>query len=423
MKTALIIGFGISGRSAAKLLLARGYQVIAADKNKDKLQELSGIELVDESFKGNVDLIVVSPGIPLSHPLLQNQTAEIIGEIELAVRNCKQELIGITGTNGKTTVTLLVEHVLKHALKRAIAVGNVGVPLAEEMISGDRDILVVELSSFQLDTMQTPCLQAGLILNITPDHLDRYNSMEHYAQSKCNMQNFLLPKKPLIIEETTYQAWKHLIKVDVCTYGYSPHSTYSTDLKNVYKQGVFKDHLPQVLQGRKSHDLENFLGAYALCDQYGISALAAYETFKKPHHRIEFVKTIDEIHFYDDSKGTNIDAVIRAVEAMPGPTYLIAGGVDKGAPYTPWIEPFHNKVRGIFAIGQAAPKIANDLASNIPVKVCATLDEAVQQAFCSAKSGDSVLLSPGCSSFDMFRDYAHRGEEFKKIVLEGVKKA
>lgn len=434
-KNALIIGFGLSGRSAASLLLAKGWQVTATDKNAEQLKQNAdakalidaGVRLIDEntSLEMNVfDSAIISPGVPASNPVAKQVKAlnkEMIGEVELAFRFIDQPVIGITGTNGKTTVTLLVTHILNHARIKAYALGNVGVPLAKELTTLPSDaILVVELSSFQIETLKRPSLNCGVLLNITPDHLDRYDSMEDYAKAKIALRNCLKPDGKFFVEEAAYKEFSALFgEGSVELYGYSPQSSVYSDGKSIYAYGKRLADLPAGLKKGKSHDLENFLAAFALCMTFDVSPeliVSAYESFRKPHHRIEFVRTVNGIHFYDDSKGTNIDAVLRAVEHMQGKIVLIAGGVDKGAAYTPWIGPFQNKVKTVFAIGQAAPKIQSDLKGKIAVTLCRDLQEAVDQAFAASIPGDNVLLSPGCSSFDMFKDYVHRGEMFQKHV-------
>ena len=244
--------------------------------------------------------------------------------------------------------------------------------------------------------------------------------MDAYAAAKCMLERSIQTNGCLYMDEQSWQAYGHLLKEKKPRlYGYSTTSFIYTDLEAVFRAGQKAFELPSTLKGRKNHDLENMLAAYALCADRGITAenfLEGWMTFKKPAHRIEFVTEIRGVKYYDDSKGTNIDAVLRAVQMLEGPIILIAGGVDKGAPYTAWLAEFKNKVKFICAIGQAAAKIAAELSSCIPVKILKNLDEAVQQAAQEAQKGDVVLLSPGCASFDMFRDYAHRGEEYQRAV-------
>lgn len=409
MKHALIIGFGQSGRSAANLLLSRGFRVTAMDAKKQ--EPFAGIEFIDENAPvPEHDFAVCSPGIPFSHPFVK-QCKEVISEAELAFRYMKQPIVGISGTNGKTTVTLLVEHILKHSGKKARALGNVGIPLTSAVDTLDTDeIVVAELSSYQLEGLNDPILDAAVLLNVTPDHLDRYGTMEKYAEAKLKLKTITKNKDNFFLHEDY-----HHLSPDSACYGYHKKARLWTDLKNLYLDGYDRGPLPSELQF-KSHDLENFMAAYLLCQALDHKSIVnAFQTFSKPHHRIEFVAEIQGVKYYDDSKGTNIDAVIRAVESLKGPVHLIVGGVDKGASYSPWIPAFKNRVKSIHAIGQAAEKIQNDLIP-LSVQICKDLTEAFHSAKDQAVAGDVVLLSPGCSSFDMFADYKERGKAFQLLV-------
>jgi UDP-N-acetylmuramoylalanine--D-glutamate ligase len=436
-KQVIVLGMGISGRSAVEFLLAHGAVVHGVDRDPHLLinhLEIQGLKraglivYVEKDIENiaQFDLLVLSPGVPLTHPLVlaaKQAKVPIMGEIELGCQVVKNPLLGITGTNGKTTVTLLVTHVLKHCGQSAKALGNVGVPFTRELLqTSSQELLVLELSSYQIETLYQCCLEAGLILNITPDHLDRYETMEAYAKAKCTMERSLKPHSHLYMEEHAWQQYGHLLtSIKPRLYGYSKTAFIYTDLSSVFRDGNKSFDLPSALKNKKSHDLENLLAAYALCADRGVANsdfLDAYHSFRKPAHRIEFITELRGVCYYDDSKGTNIDAVIRAVQSLEGPIILIAGGVDKGSAYTPWLEEFKNKVKLICAIGQAAAKIHEQLGAHIPVTMFKSLDEAVQQANRLAQKGDIVLLSPGCSSFDMFKDYAHRGEEFQRIVRE-----
>lgn len=433
----LVLGMGVSGRSAVEFLLAHGASVCGIDRdahllaNHPEIQKLRqmGLTVCCEGELANLaqfDFMVLSPGVPLNHSLViaaQQAKIPVVGEIELGCQVVKNSIIGITGTNGKTTVTLLVTHVLQYCGQAAKALGNVGIPFTHELLTIDpKTVIVLELSSYQLETLYQHCLETGLILNITPDHLDRYQTMEAYAKAKCEIERSLKPESFLYMEESAWQQYGHLLKnKKPRLYGYHQTAFIYTDLSNVFRNGEKAFELPPALKNKKSHDLENLLAAYALCADRGVTTqdfLAAWHSFKKPAHRIEFIKEHQGVRYYDDSKGTNIDAVIRAVQFLEGPIVLIAGGVDKGCPYTPWLEGFENKVKLICAIGEAAGKICDQLAPQIPVKIFKSLEEAVQQAAQFAQRGDYVLLSPGCSSFDMFKDYAHRGREFQRIVLD-----
>jgi UDP-N-acetylmuramoylalanine--D-glutamate ligase len=436
----LVLGLGVSGRSAAQYLLQRNASVVGIDKNSNLpvadlcrqgmvfLSEESGIDV--SSF----DLVVVSPGISPTHPIYSKaleQGIEVIGEVELACRDmayhCRHQnlnfdadsdikkCLAVTGTNGKTTVTLLTEHVLQQAGIKAKALGNVGTPLTAAM--DDADLYVIELSSFQLETLTSRFIDAGVILNITPDHLDRYPSMEAYAAAKISMEKNIKERGVLFVEDKCFQEFGHLFANDHPCYGYSQDDYLYTDKQEVYLKGKKMFSLPEAC--KHLHDMENIMASFALCNSMSISPeqfLSGLASFKKPSHRIEFVRTIDGVHYYDDSKGTNIDAVMRAVEGLEGQIVLIAGGVDKGFPYTPWINAFAGKVKAICAIGEAKEKIRADLEQHIPVETFSCMEEAVSYAASVAKKGENVLLSPGCSSFDMFKDYAHRGKEFQRLI-------
>lgn len=435
-KEVLVLGLGISGRSAAAFLLKQGAHVTATDAKTESLSSPEVEKLLPKGLKAvpenkltdlnQFSLVVISPGIPATNALAMQAQAlgiETIGEIELACRFLQGRFLAITGTNGKTTVTLLVTHVLNQCGIKARALGNMGTPLTSECLQASNDeILVVELSSYQLETMTSRIIDAAVILNITPDHLDRYLTMDSYAKAKMQVAHCLKPGAPLYLEQKCFQKYHNLIpSIFPKTYGYESSCEIFADETALYHDGKITCALPTSFRGKKSHDLENMMAAYALCQHVGVTPsqfIEALASFKKPAHRIEFVKTVGGVIYYDDSKGTNIDAVIRAVEMLSGGLILIAGGVDKGSAYTPWISAFTDKVKGICAIGQAAEKIKLELSHAIPVELCSSLEDAVHRAAKQAQPGDTVLLSPGCSSYDMFRDYAHRGEVFQRLVHE-----
>lgn len=436
-KRILVLGLGISGRSAVKFLLKRKACVTGADRNEEVLnfdKELAtlreqGLKTILDSEACDIkqfDLLVVSPGVHNSHPLyIQAVLAgiEIIGEVELACGFIKQKCLAVTGTNGKTTVTLMVTHVLNHCGIKALALGNVGTPLTSVLDQGELnkiEVFIVELSSFQLDTLHTSFIDAGVILNITPDHLDRYGTLDAYAKSKAHLNNCLKPQGKLFIEDKCIREFPTLFSpLSSHAYGYNDHCYIYTDKKSIYINKMKAFDLPVNLQDKISHEVENLMAAFSLCYYAGVTGeqfCTAIQSFKKPSHRIEFVRTVNGVHYYDDSKGTNIDAVIRAVQVLDGNIILIAGGVDKGASYTLWLDAIVKKLKFICAIGKAKEKIKNELGEHIPVALFATLDDAVIHAGNVSKAGDIVLLSPGCASYDMFRDYEHRGQEFQRIV-------
>lgn len=422
----LILGLGVSGRAAADYFLKAGKTVFGLDDKAESLKELpdlqklvrQGLVLVKD-VPPHISLIVLSPGVPPKHPALQ-KGIPVIGEVELAAqRLINREWIGITGTNGKTTVTLFMDHLLKTAGFLSTALGNVGTPLITHE-SPPGEIIVAELSSYQLETLKTPVLKAAVLLNITPDHLDRYGTMECYARAKASIFACVKPEGTSIINYKTYKEWPHLFKgKDLQTFGYEKEADLYFDGEELFLEGKKVHALLASYKGVKTHDVENWMAAFLLGRVWGIEEnvfLTALSTFKKPRHRIEKVGVFRGIHFFDDSKGTNIDATMRAVEAMQTPVVLIAGGVHKGFSYTSWKETFQGKVKSICAIGEAAPLIEKDLQESFSIVRCQTMEEAVREAAQIAQENESVLLSPGCASFDMFKDYAHRGEEFQRCV-------
>lgn len=427
-KKILIIGLGVSGSSAAAFLLQKGAVVYAYDDNPDRHKSADISALVEKGLmliSGNdfspPDLVVLSPGVPATHPiaaLAKESKCEIIGEIELACRFLSQRMLGITGTNGKTSVTLLTAHVLNCAGIPARALGNSGIALTSALLQplDSAEVLVVELSSYQLENLHTRCLDGAALLNITPDHLDRYSSMDEYAAAKLRIASCLKNGGELYIEAgcASQYASPHAF-----TFGYDPSCAIYCDLENIYFHSELQFPLPDRLRKRKSHEIDNMMASYALCRMAGVSGrlfAASYATFVKPPHRIELIRIHKGISYINDSKGTNLDAVIKAVDSIDGKVILIAGGLDKGASYQPWLKVFAEKVRCICAIGQAGSKIKQELGNDIPVRLYPSLNDAVYAASHVAKWGETVLLSPGCSSFDMFKDYAHRGNEFRRLV-------
>ena len=470
-KNRIVLGFGVSGRSCAELLLMQGFSVIALDSKADELKNNAAVsKLVKrgvELFSDRVSLdwtsigqIVISPGVPLSHSVVveaYERGVEVVGEIELAFRHLDNRCIGVTGTNGKTTVVMLVHHILKTAGYRSQALGNIGTSLSSYAVSPHADdILVVELSSFQLDTLFCKCLDAALILNITPDHLDRYATMLDYAKSKCRIEQCLKKDGRFFVSKQTAEEYGHLLSgaklfediqfersacrnpipsgvgqgklYDNAVSGDSCTASSSGGRISSIQQGVLQESAVAPISPMRYIQLgvperQNIQAAYALCRQFGITDVQFWrglETFRKPRHRIEFVGEWNGISFYDDSKATNIDSVMHAVGLFAGPIVLLAGGVHKGWSYRPWIEVFRGKVARIVAFGQASSMIEEDLSGELLVERVETMEQAVCSAVKNAGPETTILLSPGCSSFDQFRNYEHRGNEFKRIIEEKV---
>jgi UDP-N-acetylmuramoylalanine--D-glutamate ligase len=407
MRYVLVFGLGLSGKAAASFLLSKGISVIGVDRNKETLlknpeiQKLvdQGLILLDENIslsipkpsRYDLDLVIVSPGIPFSHPLIQEalrNNIEVIGEVEFAFRHIQNRCIGITGTNGKTTTTLMIQHLLQRSGIKSLALGNVGVGLSSYLLHSDpNEVLVVELSSFQLETLQTKCLDLALITNITPNHLDRHSSMQEYANAKLSIRN-CLKKGGLLFASS--QVAKDYQMTDVTIF--------------------------DSLDGCKNQQ-----AAFAICRQFGITNEQASEElklFQKPLHRLEWVALIDGVSFYNDSKSSNVDSVLYAVSHFSDPLILIVGGVDKGASYKPWIQGFQGKVKHVIAYGSAREKIAEEIGSFVPLTLVAVFADAVYLSFDMAIEKDVVLLSPGCSSYDQFPNFERRGDAFKELILQ-----
>lgn len=417
-KKFLIAGSGKSGLAAGVFLEKEKAVVDYFDDKSSAHKTLSWEQLNPQMFDG----LVVSPGFPPEHPVyktFKKNNIPIMGEMELAFLLMKKKAIGITGTNGKTTVvTHVTEVLLDHHIK-ARALGNIGTPLIEAVSDEMADVFVIEMSSFQLETLKTAKLMAGCVLNITPDHLDRYGSMEEYALAKGRLSQAVLPEGRFYVESNTLKTWRPYFPESAMSYGFSQISEIALIGNKLMRFGQLEWVFSDTFLDKPLHDVENFLAAYSLLRDMDLKPeeiISSFQRLSKLPHRIEFVRKLKGVSFFDDSKGTNIDAVIKAVSAMQGSVLLIAGGVDKGSSYAAWIPHFEGKVKKIFAIGEAKEKIKRELESAILVELFSSLQEAVETAFKIAHSGDNILLSPGCSSFDMFRDYKERGEEFKKIV-------
>lgn len=423
-KRVAILGMGVSGQAAAQLLLNRGAKPFGIDRKSDLLSQLS--LPIDSYLEEELtllplcDLLVVSPGVPDRHPLriqAKQRGIEVIGEIELACRYLKQRCVGVTGTNGKTTTTLMATHALNQQEIEAIAAGNVGVPLSalvDDPKVKPETLIILELSSYQLETLQTAILEIGLVLNITPNHLDRHKSMDAYARAKLRMASCLKQNGEFWIDREVASSFGALLtNHPYHVFGYRSSSA---------GQIAFLDNREPFTLPLESQliDRHNRLSAFVICQKYGMESdtfFSSLETFKKPPHRIEFVAKIGGVSYYNDSKASNTQAVISALAAFEKEKILlIAGGVDKGGDYYCWIDPFRDKVVHLYLIGEAAKKIENQLRGVIPITFCGSLAEAVQHTSERAKGGEVVLLSPGCSSFDQFKSYEHRGDVFKYLV-------
>lgn len=404
MKT-LVIGVGISGKATIEYLLRKGYEVVAVDR-KIVGDLPCPIFLETMEFKPfDFDLVVVSPGVPLEHPLVQRAKGlgiEIIGEAELAFRNMKNLAIGVTGSNGKSTTVSMIAHVLNGSGKKAALLGNIGVPLVSSVDKLLPDeIVVAEISSFQLETMSTPIFHASAVLNLTPNHLDRHKTMENY---------FLMKKK---IGELTYRKENFFAHESV------PYCT-----PNIIREASFApfiQKLPPFLQLLQ----HNAIFAYVMCRTVGITEkefLDAMPTFKTLPHRLQYVGSVGDVRCYNDSKGTTVDAVFFSVRALTKNVVLIAGGRNKGASFAPWNDLFPGRVKTVILIGEAKEEIARELTCGVKKLFATTMEDAVQKGLQVAEKGDNLLLSPGCTSWDMYTNFEQRGSEFTRIIQDESKR-
>lgn len=432
-------GLGKSGQAVVSFCSSKKIPVVIVDDKVDKGKAwVREHNLFYEVLDGRGDLgffdtlvpktawCVTSPGIALDHPLLHHcrtRGMEIVSEVEFALRIVSSDppkMIGVTGTNGKTTVVELLTHIFTHAGRRCAAVGNIGHPLVEAISPPKEqwpEWFVVELSSFQLETTYQPLFTMGCWLNLSPNHLDRHKTMDEYRQAKQRLSQ-------LVMRDGLFVLHEDIPPIDAATecrvvrYG-AKGGEWTTDGVQMVMNGKAVGPLPPQLVGGVSHDLENFLAAACLATAAGISPSVianSYQAFSKPHHRIEFIGEYGGVKYFDDSKGTNIAATAAAVASVPGPVILIAGGVHKGAPYVHWKRAFDGKVQAIIAMGQARQLIAADVGDEIPVHLAESLQEAVATASRLAPPHASVVLSPGCASFDMFQDYKDRGHQFQNCV-------
>jgi UDP-N-acetylmuramoylalanine--D-glutamate ligase len=438
----LVVGLGVSGQSVCELLLGNGDRVTATDARTreafagalDSLEK-KGCVLhlgghVEEDFL-SADCIVVSPGVPLDLPPLaraRSAGVEIIGELECAWRffDGKATVIAVTGTNGKTTTTSLLGEMFQAAGRRVFVGGNIGTPLSRWLLSGKAvDALILEVSSFQLDTAPTFRPDVGVLLNVTEDHLDRYADFAAYADSKFSI--FARPRSgdtaivngdDPICRERQGEVPSHLLV----------YSRFSGETPGRMKGGLAEIAVPgrepftvdlagTTLHG--AHNEENVLASALAATACGIPPEAVREGARRYHilpHRVEWAGVRNCVDFYDDSKATNVGALVKALENFDRPVLLLMGGRDKLGDYGPLEEPLRRIGKGVFVFGEGAGRLRSAIAGWTPTHRFETLDGAFSAAVEAAEPGDVVLLSPACSSFDQYSSYAERGDHFKRLV-------
>lgn len=443
-KKVLVVGTGLSGIAAAGLLLEKGLDVILYDGN-EKLCE-ADIRAKSEKFeklpivigKLNEDLMmqcsiaVLSPGVPTDLPFVEQLRScgvKIWGEVELAYQCAKGRVAAITGTNGKTTTTALTGEIMKSYFADVKVVGNIGIPytsLASQMT--DDTVTVAEISSFQLETAHTFCPEVSAILNITPDHLNRHHTMECYISVKESITKNQKPGQTCVLnyEDETLREFGRTLALNVVYFSSRRRLERGLYLEDgtIYLAedgGIEKIIDVNELNLLGVHNYENVMAAVAVSLAFGVpleKIIQVLKTFQAVEHRIEYTAEIAGVRYYNDSKATNPDAAIQGIRAMDRPTYLIGGGYDKQSEYGEWIDAFDGKVLRLVLIGETKEKIAQAAAEKgfKDYVFCDSFEEAVQYCRSHAKSGEAVLLSPACASWDMFRSYEERGRIFKEIV-------
>jgi len=440
-KPVLVVGLGKSGVASAQFLQARGAKVTVSDSKSPEQLANEIPALLDRgiavetgghgerTFRGQ-DLIVVSPGVPAdSAPLLQArlQGVPIIGEIELAAQFLQGRIVAITGSNGKTTTTTLTGEILAASGLPVAVGGNIGTPaisLVDQ--TTPQSFVVLEVSSFQLETIQTFRPFISAILNITPDHLDRHRTLEAYVDAKArifesqNATDFCV----LNADDAAANALTSRAKCPVLHFSRRtevPAGVFVRQGKVFFRNGETEREILPVeeitLQG--AHNLENVLAAVCIASLAGCPAnkiRQAVHAFKAVEHRLEFVAEIAGVRYFNDSKATNVDATIKALESFPANIHLILGGKDKGSDYSVLNPLLRERVKQVYTIGAAAEKIASQIGQAAAIDPSGTLENALRRASAAAKPGDIVLLAPACASFDQFQSYEHRGRVFKEAV-------
>lgn len=439
----LVFGSGISGIGATRLLEQVGREVILYDGNasldaekiKKQIGEQTKAEVIlgdlQEDVMKTLDLVVMSPGVPTDLPIvnkMRDMGIPIWGEIELAFTYGKGDVLAITGTNGKTTTTALLGEIMKNYKESVYVVGNIGNPYTEVALDmSEESVAVAEVSSFQLETIHEfrPCVSA--ILNITPDHLNRHHTMEAYIEAKEDVAKNQTKDDTCVLnyEDEVLKKFGENVNAEVLYFSSRRKLDKGIYLENgniVYKdeEEIVVCHVEE-LQLLGTHNYENVMAATAMAIAYGVPMDVIRKTIKAfagVAHRIEFVCEKHGVAYYNDSKGTNPDAAIKAVEAMNRKTLLIGGGYDKDSQYEEWIESFDGKVKYLVLLGQTREKIATTARrlGFVNIIMVDSLEEAVVTCAKLAEPGEAVLLSPACASWGMFKNYEERGDKFKEFV-------
>jgi UDP-N-acetylmuramoylalanine--D-glutamate ligase len=436
LRRALIVGLGVSGLSAARYLQAAGCAITVIDSRAEPPQRAALLALdpaialhtgpFDRALLDGIDALIVSPGVALQGAFFDAARARhlpLIGDIELFARAASAPVAGITGTNGKSTVTTLVSRMAERGGKRVRVGGNLGEP-ALQLLDARAELYVLELSSYQLQTTDSLRLEAATVLNVTPDHLDRYASVEEYAAAKARIFRHcgtaVINADDAGTRAMVPASQRSLrFSLDACNGAEFALLERSDGAWLVCRGQALLAASELKIAGR--HNIANALAALAMGEALGVdlqSRLAALREFSGLPHRTQWVADVRGVRYIDDSKGTNVGATIAAVSGLPAPLLLIAGGEGKGQDFLPLRTALAGKVRLALLIGTDAPALGAALAGVCATEYCPSLEAAVRRAAASARAGEIVLLSPACASFDMFRDYAHRGAVFAATVRE-----
>ena len=443
-KYVIVAGAGKSGVAATGLLIRNGARVTLYDENTelDKEAVLSDFvgsgnvdivvgELTDELL-GKADLFVISPGIPVDAPFVEKVKKAgipIWGEIELAYYFSKGKLAAITGTNGKTTTTTLVGEIFKAYSQDSLVVGNIGLPYTRFADSTtENTFIAAEISSFQLETIHEFRPHVSAILNLTPDHLNRHYTFDNYVDAKFRIAENQTEEDYVILNMDDPEIMKRVdkIKTNICYFSHKnepEQGAFVRDGKIYVRKDGIEEYVLDVdrIKILGEHNLENVLAAVAISVFMDVPTDIIRDvvySFKGVEHRIEFVREVRDVRYYNDSKGTNPDAAIKAIKAMKSTTLLIGGGYDKQSDYDEWVDCFPGKVRYLVLIGETAEKIMKCCKNHgfNQVVLVDSLEDAVTFCYTHARPGDDVLLSPACASWDMFRSYEERGNLFKLYV-------
>lgn len=442
-KQILVVGLGKTGVGLCRFLAARHALVTATDSAPaaelaPALNALQGIDITLEigcsrpAHLENFDLIVTSPGVPPELPWLQEAVSEgvpLVGELEIAGDYLHLPLAAISGTNGKTTTTTLVGEMLQASGRRPLVGGNIGTPLVDLVdLQVQADCLILEISSFQLDTAPSFKPNTAALLNITADHLDRYTDFQAYADSKAllfrqqNAQDLAVlnaddPLVAALAPKLKSRIYFYSSRKKLAAGAWKTDSNLIVHLTGSKNPAIDFPLADIALPG--NHNLENLMAALLTALEMGATPDGCVEVLKNFQglpHRLQWIASINGIDFFDDSKATNVDAVVRSLEHFNQPVVLIAGGRDKGGDYSPLFPWLRRKVKEVILLGEAREIMAAAFAGHVPLQIAIDMAHAVSLAFAAAGSGDVVLLSPACSSFDMFRDYAERGRIFQQAV-------